>query len=175
MFLHIFVFHTLTPCTSTAFWTYGWETGTAPVQLVPRVMAILAALFLVHTFALNRLRTAPWETLFQGALIGAWLVVCLTQWASLFPRTLPEPIVRVLTTDNAYYYVPEIVEPYYEGEPPPEYPSFKGPFFRLPDSPHKGELYAVRSCALEEQRMIQAYWAYWANYDPYEPEDIGAP
>ena len=164
-------------CHYAAFWTTGWFDFAAPYQWLGVSVIAMGALFGVRTALLSTHMTAPWETCFQGALVGAVSLVFLVQTAHLFPYAYPgaasvgRMFHAVSPTPTRVVEAAPLEWPYEFPEAPPNplMNSDDAPqgwdVFRSSLSPTWREYEAMNACRVKYDEDLKAYLEWRQEFE----------
>lgn len=177
----LYIFSMVTPgghCHHAAFWVTGWFKFKAPFQWLGISTIFLVVVYGLRTVLRSTYITAPWETVFQGALVGVMSLVFLGQTAFLFPYAYPgatligkvfnalSPIeLRLNEAED------ELLWPYDfpEAPPDPRYSDEYGPYgwklFKSSMSPTWAEYQAMHACRIQYDEEMAAYEKWQEDFE----------
>ena len=166
-------------CHYASFWVTGWFEFASPHQWLGIAITGVVAVYGVRTALMSTHLTSPWETVFQGVLIGALAVAFLAHSAYLFPYSFPgaAAVNRVFHRElPTLYYVDEALNvaasDSTSGFPAPplnpidsdNYGMRPWNLFRSSDAPTWSEYKSMNRCRVELNAEMSAYREWRAAY-----------
>lgn len=166
-------------CSYASFWVTGWFEFSAPHQWLGAAIIITMTVFFMRAVLQSAYATAPWQTAFQGALIGVIALVFLGHAAYLFPYAYPgaSSMSKVFATispqDMRFNEAEDVLFEWPDDFPEkPANPRLDGHYgpkhwqvFVSSASPTWGEYKAMQACRLQYLEDLQTYRQWERDFD----------
>ena len=172
-------------CHYAAFWLNGWFEFAAPHQWLGIAIIIIIALFGLRTVLLSTHLTSPWETLFQGVLIGGLSLAFLAHTAFLFPYVFPgatkmselasaffpEQLRLVEVEDYVYEWPYDFPEAPGNPQLDRNHDSHGWEIFKSSEAPTWGEYAAMQACRVQYDKDLEAYRRWEREFEKWYREN----